>query len=294
MRDRNNVDAKVSQSVLQLDRSHPSSRVIRKECSSTASTRPRGQSPTVTQYVFPLQLALSLVACAAASPAIVGYSSVVPVGGAPYSAYYVAPAPARAVAVPVAGVHAQYHSQDGLGRAAYGHAEPLQAHNAVQTPLEFLRRVCIELQDAAGNKVGSFSYVAPDGQVVRTDYVADAAGYRVASNALPVAPVVPGAPAPALVQAARALPQQVAAARAAHLAEVAAVRARSKRDVAAVLPVAYASPAYVSSAYASPAYVSSAYASPVPAYVSGAPVARVGTLTTVVNTPGHAVSYQIN
>ncbi|KAK7864535.1 hypothetical protein R5R35_007311 [Gryllus longicercus] len=231
-----------------------------------------------------LLLALSLLACAAASPAIVGYSSVVPVGGAPYSAYYVAPAPA--VAVPVAGVHAQYHSQDGLGRAAYGHAEPLQAHNAVQ--------------DAAGNKVGSFSYVAPDGQVVRTDYVADAAGYRVASNALPVAPVVPGAPAHALVHAARALPQQVrdtpevAAARAAHLAEVAAVRARSKRDVAAVLPVAYASPAYVSSAYASPAYVSSAYASPVPAYVSGAPVARVGTLTTVVNTPGHAVSYQIN
>lgn len=76
----------------------------------------------------------------------------------------------------------QYHSQNELGEAQYGHREPFQAHDAVQ--------------DAAGNKAGSFSYVAPDGRVLTTEYVADAAGYRVASNALPSAPVA----APALVQ----------------------------------------------------------------------------------------------
>lgn len=66
----------------------------------------------------------------------------------------------------------QYHSQDSLGQAAYGHSEALQTHNAIQ--------------DAAGNKAGSYSYVAPDGRVLTTDYVADENGYRVATNALPV------------------------------------------------------------------------------------------------------------
>lgn len=66
----------------------------------------------------------------------------------------------------------QYHSQDSLGQAAYGHSEALQTHNAIQ--------------DAAGNKAGTYSYVAPDGRVLTTDYVADENGYRVATNALPV------------------------------------------------------------------------------------------------------------
>lgn len=66
----------------------------------------------------------------------------------------------------------QYHSQDSLGQAAYGHSEALQTHNAIQ--------------DAAGNKAGSYSYVAPDGRILTTDYVADHNGYRVATNALPV------------------------------------------------------------------------------------------------------------
>lgn len=36
--------------------------------------------------------------------------------------------------------------------------------------------------------------MAPNGQVLRTDYVADGAGYRVASNALPVGPGAGPAP----------------------------------------------------------------------------------------------------
>lgn len=66
----------------------------------------------------------------------------------------------------------QYHSQNILGEATYGHSEPLQIHNAVQ--------------DAAGNKAGAFSYVAPDGRVLTTEYVADENGYRAASNAFPI------------------------------------------------------------------------------------------------------------
>lgn len=69
----------------------------------------------------------------------------------------------------------QYHSQNELGEATYGHREPFQSHDAVQ--------------DAFGNKVGSFSYIGADGRLLQTDYIADAAGYRVKSNALPVAPI---------------------------------------------------------------------------------------------------------
>lgn len=65
----------------------------------------------------------------------------------------------------------QYHTQNALGEATYGHSEPTQSHVAVQ--------------DAAGNKAGTFSYIAADGRLLTTNYVADEGGYRVASNALP-------------------------------------------------------------------------------------------------------------
>lgn len=68
----------------------------------------------------------------------------------------------------------QYHTQNELGEATYGHAEPTQSHHAVQ--------------DAYGNKAGTFSYVSPNGRILTTNYVADQDGYRVASNALPGVP----------------------------------------------------------------------------------------------------------
>ncbi|KAK7576026.1 hypothetical protein V9T40_012312 [Parthenolecanium corni] len=68
----------------------------------------------------------------------------------------------------------QYQTSDIYGQTSYGHSEPQQAHHAVQ--------------DVHGNKVGSYSYVKPDGQIHQTSYVADADGYRVTSNDLPVAP----------------------------------------------------------------------------------------------------------
>jgi len=164
--------------------------------------------------------------------------------------------------------------QDELGQASYGHSEPTQSHNAVQ--------------DAFGNKIGSFSYTAPDGRVLRTDYVADALGYRVASNALPVAGAAPVADTP-----------EVTLARAQHLAE----HRRSRRSAvllhtpAATAPlplvhhVAYSAPAYSAPvhqlAYSAPIAYSSHVAAPLS-------LSRAATLTQVVNNPGHAVSYRVD
>lgn len=120
-------------------------------------------------------------------------------------------------------------------------------------------------QDAAGSKIGSYSYVAPNGQVISANYVADGLGYRVASNALPVGPAAIGDT------------PEVSAARAAHLAEHAAVKSRSRRSVVA--------PAAVTYTYAAAPL---AYAAPT------APFLRPATLTTIVNTPGYAVSYRVD
>nr|CAA03880.1 cuticular protein [Tenebrio molitor] len=160
---------------------------------------------------------------------------------------------AHAVAAPIVAApvvqKTQYHAQDELGQASYGHSEPLQVHNAVQ--------------DAAGNKVGSYSYVAPNGQVIAANYVADGLGYRVASNALPVGPgAVPVAPADT---------PEVVAARIAHLNQHALVKSRARRGILA--------------GYHAPLVHSS--------YAYSAPVFRAATLSTVVNAPGHAVSYHV-
>ncbi len=109
-----------------------------------------------------------------------------------------------------------------------------------------------------GNKVGSFSYVKPDGHVHRTDYVADAAGYRVASNDLPVGPSPVAPVAPAVVAAvphapvvleAPTVPQEtpeVVAAKVAHFAAHAQARAHAhslyKRSIYSYAPAPVITP----------------------------------------------------
>jgi hypothetical protein len=83
-----------------------------------------------------------------------------------------------------------WHAQDELGRASFGYAYPGQA--------------AANYRDAAGNMIGSWSYINPNGKLVATSYVADHRGFHVQSNDLPVAPVdnwvAPVAPvAPAVV-----------------------------------------------------------------------------------------------
>jgi len=278
--------------------------------------------------------------------------------GAAYSPYAAAPiqysaaAPIQytsAVAAPAfvapAFSKTQYHAQDELGQASYGYAHPGQAHSAVR--------------DAAGNVRGAYAYINPDGNEIRVNYVADAGGFRVESNALPQAPVhiIPpqaAGPAPVLDT------PEVVEARAAHFRAHEEVKLRSlrkKRGVVAAAPVAYAAgpvaysgaypalgynalaaPALGYSAVAAPAFGYSTLASPAynaygyngaysalgysglgynaayPAHgysglgynaaypalgYSGAAVipthaVREATLTKVVNTPGHAVSYRVD
>ncbi|KAK3930320.1 Cuticle protein 7 [Frankliniella fusca] len=309
-----------------------------------------------------------------------------------YSAPAAVAAAPVAVAAPLA-TKSQYHAQDELGQASYGHSEPTQTHNAVQVSelssspssaagptssgerqprpatlaltgfaVQLRERrseesalfgisrqdadgargcstatVCV-FQDAFGNKVGSFSYTAPDGRVLRTDYVADALGYRVSSNALPVAAA--GLPLP--VQDT----PEVAIAKAQHLAAHGLHRI-AKRSVALLqtpastaplataiaAPVAYAAAPAIAHTYAAPAiahtyaapavahtyaaaplaysahhiaapvaYSTAHVAAPAVAYsaapavaaVHAGPVLREAVQTTVVNTPGHAVSYRVD
>lgn len=89
------------------------------------------------------------------------------------------PAVSRAAVIPaVPGVSAhQYHAQDELGQASYGYSYPGAAASNVR--------------DAAGNMAGSYSYIDSTGKLNQVNYVADAMGFRVVANNLPVAPATP-------------------------------------------------------------------------------------------------------
>merc|ERR1719290_901014 len=107
-------------------------------------------------------------------------------GAYPYAAPLAAAAPvvAAAPAVATAGVagvpaapHAQqFHTQDEFGNLAFGYSNPNSARRE-------------EGNTWAGVRNGGWSYVDANGVLQHTEYVADAAGFRVKSTNLPVAPV---------------------------------------------------------------------------------------------------------
>ncbi|XP_046404126.1 larval cuticle protein A1A-like [Ischnura elegans] len=249
----------------------------------------------------------AVLAVAVAGDLGFAYSSVAPYwngayGAYPYSAYpysaypytglhgfraaVAAPvaAPVAPIAAPIAAPYAynvapyayhgalatksQYHAQDEFGQASFGHATHDQAHSAVR--------------DAFGGVTGSYSYVNPEGKVVQAHYTADAVhGFRVASNDLPVAPAVPEAPVyPELVapEPVQDTPEVVAA-RAEHLAAHAEAKSRSRRQ-AILSPFAYAHHGVLPYAHGVLPYA--------------AQHVRPATLTTVVNNPGHAISYRVD
>ncbi|CAL4059564.1 unnamed protein product [Meganyctiphanes norvegica] len=72
----------------------------------------------------------------------------------------------------------QYHTQDEFGQFTFGHASLGQAHQ--------------QTRDFTGVVRGSYTYVDPEGEQVVAHYIADAGGFRVSSNALPVAPTFDG------------------------------------------------------------------------------------------------------
>lgn len=109
----------------------------------------------------------------------------------PVVALPLAAAPVPIITAPAA---SQFHAQDELGQATFGYSHPGQA--------------AVNHRDANGNMFGSWSYINPEGKEVRTSYVADALGFRVVSNDLPVAPLAPAhLPASAALAPLPLLPQ---------------------------------------------------------------------------------------
>ena len=108
--------------------------------------------------------------------------------GLPYAAAHVTYAAAPAVAAPVAPVTyaapiapyvgSQYHAQDEFGNLNYGYSN--------------LNSAKAEAGNTYGGVHGGYSYVDANGVLQQVQYVADAAGFRVADSRLPVAPVYNG------------------------------------------------------------------------------------------------------
>merc|ERR1712051_348190 len=137
--------------------------------------------------------------------------------GLPYAAhatYAAAPAVAAPVApvtyaAPIAPyVGSQYHAQDEFGNLNYGYSN--------------LNSAKAEAGNTYGGVNGGYSYVDANGVLQQVQYVADAAGFRVADSRLPVAPVYDGV--------APVAPVDTAEASAAQEAAVAAVAERKKRE----------------------------------------------------------------
>merc|ERR1712001_223453 len=169
-------------------------------------------------------------------PVVAGsYAAAAPVAAAPVT-YAAAPVVAPYAAPAYTG--SQFHAQDNFGNLNYGYANINSAKN--------------EVGNTYGGVTGGYSYVDANGQLQRVEYIADAAGFRVADSRLPVAPVYDGVaptfnPEPLVAPTFNPEPlvapvfdgvapepvqdtPEVVAARAAHLAAVAAAGDRKRRE----------------------------------------------------------------
>merc|ERR1712042_280422 len=117
---------------------------------------------------------------AAAAPAVAAAPAIAaPVATATYAAAPAIAAPVVAAAPVAAPASSQYQAQDEFGNVAYGY----QNINSAKQ----------ESGNALGGVTGSYTY-ADEAGVHTVNYVADALGFRVAGDNLPVAPVHAAAP----------------------------------------------------------------------------------------------------
>merc|ERR1719195_806385 len=130
-------------------------------------------------------LAVSLAEDAKVVAAPLNYYAGHPYAAAPAVTYAAAPAPVAApvapftYAAPIAPyVGSQFHAQDELGNLNYGYSN--------------LNSAKAEAGNTYGGVSGGYSYVDANGVLQQVQYVADAAGFRVADSRLPVAPVYDG------------------------------------------------------------------------------------------------------
>merc|ERR1712235_29354 len=249
----------------------------------------------------------------AAAPAIAApvatttYAAAAPaIAAAPVAATYAAAAPVVAAAPVAAPASSQYQAQDEFGNVAYGY----QNINSAKQ----------ESGNALGGVTGSYTY-ADEAGVHTVNYVADALGFRVAGDNLPVAPVhaavapvntlAPVVDTPEVVEAKAAFFQAYDAAKAGIVkrsAQIALPASYAAAPVAATYtaaPAIAAAPAVDSTYAAAPAIaaapaVAATYAAapaiaaaPLAATYAAAP-SRDAVLTTIKLNPGHATFYRVD
>merc|ERR1711944_162901 len=187
----------------------------------------------------------------AAAPAIAAPVATAPYAAAPVATTtYAAAAPAIAAAPVAAPASSQYQAQDEFGNIAYGY----QNINSAKQ----------ESGNALGGVTGSYTY-ADEAGVHTVNYVADALGFRVAGDNLPVAPIH-AAVAPVNTLAPVVDTPEVVEAKAAFFQAYDAAKAGIvKRSAQIAVPATYA-----------------------------AAPAREAVLTTIKLNPGHATFYRVD
>ena len=203
-------------------------------------------APAVAAVAAPA-VATYAAAPAVAAPAVASYAAAPAVAAAPVAAYAAAPAVAAApIAAPAS---SQFQAQDEFGNIAYGY----QNINSAKT----------ERGNAYGGVTGSYTY-ADEAGVHTVNYVADALGFRVAGDNLPVGPaniaVAPVHQAAPVVDT----PEVVEAKAAFFQAYEAAKAGIAKRSADAQYPLNYALPyaGYAGYGYAAPAVAATYAAAP--------------------------------
>ena len=206
---------------------------------------PIAAAPAVAAPVAAYAAAPAVAAVAA--PAVATYAAAPAVAAAPVAAYAAAPAVAAApIAAPAS---SQFQAQDEFGNIAYGY----QNINSAKT----------ERGNAYGGVTGSYTY-ADEAGVHTVNYVADALGFRVAGDNLPVGPaniaVAPVHQAAPVVDT----PEVVEAKAAFFQAYEAAKAGIAKRSADAQYPLNYALPyaGYAGYGYAAPAVAATYAAAP--------------------------------
>merc|ERR1712029_543246 len=257
----------------------------------------------------------------AAAPAIAApvatttYAAADPaIAAAPVAATYAAAAPVVAAAPVAAPASSQYQAQDEFGNVAYGY----QNINSAKQ----------ESGNALGGVTGSYTY-ADEAGVHTVNYVADALGFRVAGDNLPVAPVhaavapvntlAPVVDTPEVVEAKAAffqaydaakagivkrfaqiaLPAPLAATYAAAPAVAATYAAAPLAATYAAAPAIAAAPAVAATYAAAPAIAAAPLAAtyaaaPAVAGAYAAAPSRDAVLTTIKLNPGHATFYRVD
>merc|ERR1712168_1257161 len=240
----------------------------------------------------PVAAAPVATATYAAAPAIAApvatttYAAAAPaIATAPVAATYAAAAPVVAAAPVAAPASSQYQAQDEFGNIAYGY----QNINSAKQ----------ESGNVLGGVTGSYTY-ADEAGVHTVNYVADALGFRVAGDNLPVAPVHAAvAPVNTLAPVVDT-PEDVEAKAAFFQAYDAAKAGIVKRSAQIALPATYAAAPAVAATYAAaPAIAAAPLAATYAAAqaVAGAYAAapsRDAVLTTIRLNPGHATFYRVD